>query len=194
MKKIVLSLSLLGLVIFNQSCNKNESSTAKIDFTKSYEDAASALASAQKSYDEALATNDPVKIDAAKKLLKEAQAKYLSAKDTYVSEGGKVKDEYENLVNTSKESIDKTKQAATDLTKAAAETAENKATTAVTETANKINSTIEKTDAKVTEVKDKVAAEKAKVTETAKKTQEEVQKTKDNINKTKQDLKNILTQ
>lgn len=194
MKKIVLSLSLLGLVIFNQSCNKNESSTAKIDFTKSYEDAASALASAQKSYDEALATNDPVKIDAAKKLLEEAQAKYSSAKDVLIAEGGKVKAEYENLVNTSKESIEKTKQAATDLTKAAAETAENKATTAVTETANKINSTIEKTDAKVTEVKDKVAAEKAKVTETAKKTQEEVQKTKDNINKTKQDLKNILTQ
>ncbi len=187
MKKIVLSLSLLGLVMFSQSCNKNESSTAKIDFTKSYEDAASALASAQKSYNEAVATKDPVKIDAAKKALEDAQAKYLSAKDTYVSEGGKVKAEYENLVNTSKESIEKTKQAAT-------ETAENKATTAVTETANKINSTIEKTDAKVTEVKNKVAAEKAKVTETAKKTQEEVQKTKDNINKTKQDLKNILNQ
>lgn len=202
MKKTFLTLSFLGLILLNQSCNKNESNV-KIDFTKSYEDAAMALSNAQKNYNEALASNNPAEIEAARKQLEEAQTKYIAAKDTYISGGGKVNADYENVLTSTKESLEKSKEAVSDLGNAAAAATETKATNAVSQTAEKINGSIEKAGAKINEIKDKAAADKAKVDNAVKNTKTNIQQTndnlkktaedtKENLNKTKQDLKNIF--
>jgi len=200
MKKTFLALSFLGLILFNQSCNKNESNV-KIDFTKSYEDAAMALSSAQKNFTEALASNNPAEIKAARKQLEEAQTKYITAKNTYISGGGKANADYENVLTSTKKSLEKSKEAVSDLGAAAA--TETKATNAVSQTAEKINGSIEKADAKINEIKDKATADKAKVDNAVKNTKTNIQQTndnlkktaedtKENLNKTKQDLKNIF--
>lgn len=81
MKKTLLTLALAGLVLTANSCKKNETSDVKIDFTQSYEDAALALATAQQNYQEAVASKDPARIEAAKIELQKAQDKYVESKN-----------------------------------------------------------------------------------------------------------------
>ncbi|PZU90753.1 MAG: hypothetical protein DI529_02035 [Chryseobacterium sp.] len=173
MKKTLLTLTLVGIVLTANSCNKTESSDAKIDFTQSYEDAALALSTAQKNYEAALATNDPVKIEAAKKELQAAQEKYVESKNAYVAEGGTVKSEYENYLSTSAQVLG-------------------------TQVSGTINNVVKKSDSiisdkvatavenKTAEVKDKLNTEKAKITEETKKTVADVKASAD---KTKEDFK-----
>ena len=138
MKKIIVSLSLFGLLISNQNCTKNEDSKG----STAYEKAASTLATANKNYEDAIATNDLTKIEDTKKVLEEAKNKYVDAKNTLISEGGKVKSEYENFLKTSEESIEKTKQTAKELGENTVENAKNTTESAVNETTNNINKTI----------------------------------------------------
>lgn len=188
MKKIILTLSLLGLVLTNQSCNKSESSTTKIDFTKTYEDAANALATAQKNYTEALASNDPVKIETTKKQLEEAQTKYIAAKNTYISEGGQTKTEYEDILSSSKESLENAQKTVSDLGKNPI------GTTTVNQTAEEINSSLQKADSKISEVKDQLAAKNAKANETLENAKKGVKQTNENIKKAAEDTKKSATE
>ncbi len=121
-------------------------------------------------------------------VLEEAKNKYVDAKNTLISEGGKVKSEYENFLKTSEESIEKTKQTAKELGENTVENAKKTTESAVNETTNNINKTIEKVDSKVNETK----TETTKAVETVKKTQTDLQKTKDDLDKTKKDLKSIF--
>ncbi|SIQ93604.1 hypothetical protein SAMN05880574_13611 [Chryseobacterium sp. RU37D] len=106
MKKSLLILALVTAVVSMNSCKQNETHTeAKIDFTKSYETAALALADAQKKYDEAVSTNIPEKIEAAKMQLQSAQEKYLESKKGYVAKGGEVNSKYENYLKTSTQTL-----------------------------------------------------------------------------------------
>ncbi len=173
MKKTLLTLALAGITLTANSCNKTETAETKIDFTQSYEDAALALSTAQKNYEAALATNDPVKIEAAKKELQAAQEKYVESKTAYIAEGGTVKTEYENYLTTSAQVLG-------------------------AEASSTINNVVKKSDSiisgtvatavenKTTEVKNKLNAEKAKLTEDAKKTVSDVKASAD---KTKEDFK-----
>ncbi|MBP7498562.1 MAG: hypothetical protein KA796_01700 [Chryseobacterium sp.] len=156
MKKTLLTLALAGIVLTANSCKKNESSDIKIDFTQSYEDAALALATAQKNYEEAVASNDPARIEAAKIELQKAQDKYVESKSVYVAEGGTVKAEYENNLATSTQILGAT------------------ASGVVGNVINRTDSIITgKTNAEIqnaaNEVKAKVNAEKAKLVEDANK-------------------------
>lgn len=173
MKKTLLTLALAGIVLIANSCKKNDDSTAKIDFTQSYEDAALALSTAQKNYEAALATNDPVKIEAAKKELQAAQEKYVESKKVYVAEGGTVKPEYENYLTTSTKVLGAT----------ASEAIKN-----VTKGSDSIISgaVLNAVENRAAEVKNKLDAEKAKITEETKKTVDDV---KASANKTKEDFK-----
>lgn len=169
MKKTLLTLALAGIVLTAYSCNKTESSNTKIDFTQSYEDAALALSNAQKNYEAALATNDPVKIEEAKKALQAAQARYVESKKAYIAEGGTLKSEYENYLKTSVQALGaKTSDAVSNIVKGSdsilAVAVENK----------------------TEEVKSQLNAEKAKITEETKKTVADV---KASANKAKEDFK-----
>lgn len=88
------------------ACKSNDTSE-KIDFTKSYENAALALSSAQKNYDEAVVTKDTIKIKAAKSVLQNATASYISSKNNLVSHGGTTKPAYESTLTQSEESLKK---------------------------------------------------------------------------------------
>jgi hypothetical protein len=173
MKKTLLTLALAGIVLTANSCNKNESSEVKIDFTQSYEDAALALSTAQKNYEAALATNDPVKIEAAKKELQVAQEKYVESKKVYVAEGGTVKTEYENYLTTSTQALGA----------AASETISNVVKGSDSIISGKVATAVEN---KTAEVKNKLNAEKTKITEETKKTVADVKASAD---KTKEDFK-----
>jgi len=173
MKKTLLTLALAGIVLTANSCKKNDDSTTKIDFTQSYEDAALALSTAQKKYDEAVASNDPVRIEAAKKELQAAQEKYVESKKVYVAEGGTVKSEYENYLTTSAQTLGATASAAiSNVVKGSDSIISGAVTNAV--------------ENKTAEVKNKLNAEKAKITEETKKTVADV---KASANKTKEDFK-----
>ncbi|MDP9956664.1 ABC-type Na+ efflux pump permease subunit [Epilithonimonas hungarica] len=173
MKKTLLTLALAGIVLTANSCKKNESSEVKIDFTQSYEDAALALSTAQKNYEAALATNDPVKIEAAKKELQAAQEKYVQSKNAYVAEGGTVKTEYENYLTASTQVLGATaSEAISNVVKGSDSIISGKVTTAV--------------ENKTAEVKNKLNAEKAKISEETKKTMADVKASAD---KTKEDFK-----
>lgn len=173
MKKTLLTLALAGLVLTANSCKKNETSDVKIDFTQSYEDAALALATAQQNYQEAVASKDPARIEAAKIELQKAQDKYVESKNVYVAEGGTVKTEYENNLATSTQILGNT-------------------------STGMVSNAIKKTDSLITgrtnaeidntakEIKDKVNTEKAKLVEDANKT---VADTKATAEKAKADLK-----
>lgn len=173
MKKTLLTLVLAGLVLTANSCKKNETSDVKIDFTQSYEDAALALATAQQNYQEAVASKDPARIEAAKIELQKAQDKYVESKNVYVAEGGTVKTEYENNLATSTQILGNT-------------------------STGMVSNAIKKTDSLITgrtnaeidntakEIKDKVNTEKAKLVEDANKT---VADTKATAEKAKADLK-----
>lgn len=173
MKKTLLTLALAGLVLTANSCKKNETSDVKIDFTQSYEDAALALATAQQNYQEAVASKDPARIEAAKIELQKAQDKYVESKNVYVAEGGTVKTEYENNLATSTQILGNT-------------------------STGMVSNAIKKTDSIITgrtnaeidntakEIKDKVNTEKAKLVEDANKT---VADTKAAAEKAKSDLK-----
>ena len=168
-----MSLALAGLLLTATSCKKNESSDVKIDFTQSYEDAALALSTAQKKYDEAVASNDPVKIEAARIELQKAQAKYVDSKKVYVSEGGTVKPEYETYLVTSTQVLGTQKS---DIVSNVIKKSDSIIT-------GKANAEI---DSKAKEIKDKVNTEKAKLVEDANKT---VADTKAAAEKAKSDLK-----
>lgn len=101
-KKLILGALALSFAII--SCNKTDA-TVKIDFTKSYEDAASALATAQKNFDDAVQSKDESKIAIAKAALQEAQQKYESTKTELVKGGGKVNTDFEKAANTASQSI-----------------------------------------------------------------------------------------
>jgi len=169
MKKTLLTLALAGIVLTANSCKKNDDSTTKIDFTQSYEDAALALSTAQKNYEAALATNDPVKIETARKELQAAQEKYVESKKVYVAEGGTVKTEYENYLATSSQVLGAT----------ASENAQNVAKASDSIITNAVEN-------KTAEAKNKLNAEKTKITEETKKTVADV---KASANKTKEDFK-----
>lgn len=173
MKKTLLTLALAGLVLTANSCKKNETSDVKIDFTQSYEDAALALATAQQNYQEAVASKDPARIEAAKIELQKAQDKYVESKNVYVAEGGTVKTEYENNLATS--------------TQILGNTSTGMVSNAITKTDSIItgrkNAEIDNT---AKEIKDKVNTEKAKLVEDANKT---VADTKAAAEKAKADLK-----
>lgn len=166
-------MALAGLVLTANSCKKNETSDVKIDFTQSYEDAALALATAQQNYQEAVASKDPARIEAAKIELQKAQDKYVESKNVYVAEGGTVKTEYENNLATSTQILGNT-------------------------STGMVSNAIKKTDSLITgrtnaeidntakEIKDKVNTEKAKLVEDANKT---VADTKATAEKAKADLK-----
>ncbi|MPS73406.1 MAG: hypothetical protein E2590_09695 [Chryseobacterium sp.] len=173
MKKTLLTLALAGIVLTANSCKKNDDSTAKIDFTQSYEDAALALSTAQKNYEAALATNDPVKIEAAKKELQAAQEKYVESKKVYIAEGGTVNSEYENYLTTSTKTLGAT----------ASEAIKNVAKGSDSIISGAVSNAVEN---RAAEVKNKLDAEKAKITEETKKTVDDV---KASANKTKEDFK-----
>jgi len=173
MKKTLISLALAGLLLTANSCNKNETSDAKIDFTQSYEDAALALSTAQKKYDEAIASNDPIKIEAAKIELEKAQTKYVDSKNVYVAKGGTVKPEYETILTTSTKVLGATK----------ADVVSNVIKKSDSIITGKTKAQIEST---AKEIKEKVNTEKAKLVEDANKT---VADTKATAEKAKADLK-----
>lgn len=173
MKKTLMSLALAGLLLTAVNCKKNDTSDVKIDFTQSYEDAALALATAQQNYQEAVASKDPARIEAAKIELQKAQDKYVASKKVYVAEGGTVKTEYENNLATSTQILG------------------NSSTGIVSNAIKKTDSLITgKTNAEIDnaakEIKDKVNTEKAKLVEDANKT---VADTKAAAEKAKADLK-----
>lgn len=156
MKKTLMSLALAGLLLTAYNCKKNETSDVKIDFTQSYEDAAFALATAQQNYQEAVASKDPARIEAAKIELQKAQDKYVESKKVYVAEGGTVKTEYENNLATSTQILG------------------NSSTGVVSNAIRKTDSIITgKTNAEIdktaNEIKDKVNTEKARLVEDANK-------------------------
>lgn len=106
MKKRIVIAAMAVCILSLNSCKKNETmAEVKMDFTQSYEDAALALATAQKNYDAAVASNVPEKIEAAKLELKSAQDKYVESKNVYIAKGGTVKPEYENYLNTSTQTL-----------------------------------------------------------------------------------------
>lgn len=178
MKKTLLTLALAGLVLTANSCKKNETSDVKIDFTQSYEDAALALATAQQNYQEAVASKDPARIEAAKIELQKAQDKYVESKNVYVAEGGTVKTEYENNLATS--------------TQILGNTSTGMVSNAITKTDSIITGrTNAEIDNTAKEIKDKVNTEKAKLVEDANKT---VADTKAAAEKAKADLKKSTEQ
>jgi len=173
MKKTLISLALAGLLLTANSCKKSETSDVKIDFTQSYEDAALALATAQQNYQEAVASKDPARIEAAKKELQKAQDKYVESKNVYVAEGGTVKAEYENNLATSTQILG---TSSSDIVSNVIKKSDSIIT-------GKTNAQIDNT---AKEIKDKVNTEKAKLVENANKT---VADTKAAAEKAKADLK-----
>jgi len=173
MKKTLMSLALALLLLTAASCKKNETSDVKIDFTQSYEDAALALATAQQNYQEAVASKDPARIEAAKKELQKAQDKYVESKNVYVAEGGTVKAEYENNLATSTQILG---TSSSDIVSNVIKKSDSIIT-------GKTNAQIDNT---AKEIKDKVNTEKAKLVENANKT---VADTKAAAEKAKADLK-----
>lgn len=180
MKKTLMSLALAGLLLTATNCKKNETSDVKIDFTQSYEDAAMALATAQQNYQEAVASKDPARIEAAKVELQKAQDKYVESKNVYVAEGGTVKTEYENNLATSTQILG------------------NSSTGIVSNAINRTDSIITgKTNAEIdktaNEIKDRVNTEKAKLLEDANKkvsdAKVEAEKVKANFKKSTEETK-----
>ncbi len=193
-----MSLALAGLLLTAASCKKNETSDMKIDFTQSYEDAALALSTAQKKYDEAVASNDPVKIEAAKAELQIAQQKYVDSKNVYVAEGGTVKPEYETYLTTSTQVLGTTKaDVVSNVIKKSDSIITGKTNAQIESTAKEIKEKVNTEKAKLVEdanktVADtKVAAEKAKA-DLKKKTEETKKAANDEINKAKDGLNKFL--
>lgn len=193
-----MSLALAGLLLTAASCKKNETSDVKIDFTQSYEDAALALSTAQKKYDEAVASNDPVKIEAAKAELQIAQQKYVDSKNVYVAEGGTVKPEYETYLTTSTQVLGTTKaDVVSNVIKKSDSIITGKTNAQIESTAKEIKEKVNTEKAKLVEdanktvVDTKVAAEKAKA-DLKKKTEETKKAANDEINKAKDGLNKFL--
>ena len=196
MKKTLLTLAFAGLVLTANSCKKNDTSDAKIDFTQSYEDAALALSNAQKNYNEAVATKDPVKIEAAKAELQKAQAKYVDSKKTYVSEGGTVKPAYENYLVTATQTLGTPKSdVVSSVIKKSDSILTGKTNAQIDNTAKEIKASVNNEKAKLVEdankkvSETKAAAQKAKADfqskaeETKKSANDEINKAKDDLNK-----------
>ncbi len=188
-----MSLALAGLLLTASSCKKNESSDIKIDFTKSYEDAALALSTAQKNYEEAVASNDPVKIEAAKAELQKAQSKYVASKKTYVAEGGTVKPEYETYLVTSNQVLATPKSdIVSNVIKKSDSIISGKANAKIENTANEIKARVnnekaklvEDANKKVSDAKEKVKSDLKKRTEDTKNSaNEEINKAKEGLSK-----------
>ena len=183
MKKTLLTLALAGIVLTANSCKKNESSDIKIDFTQSYEDAALALATAQKNYEEAVASNDPARIE---------------SKSVYVAEGGTVKAEYENNLATSTQIlgatasgvvgnvINRTDSIITGKTNAEIQNAANEVKAKVNAEKAKL---VEDANKKVSDAK--AEAEKAKA-DFKKSTEETKKSANEKIDKAQKDLNNLF--
>lgn len=198
MKKTLLTLALAGLVLTANSCKKNDTSDVKIDFTQSYEDAALALATAQKNYQEAVESNDPAKIEAAKNELKKAQDRYVESKNVYVAEGGTVKPEYENNLATSTQILGTPNSAVvSNVIKKTDSIFTGKTDAQIDNAAKEIKASVNAEKAKLVEnankkVADtKVAADKAKA-DIKKKAEETRKSANDEINKAKDDLNKFL--
>lgn len=71
------SLVLLGCLL---NCKKEEPDVIKLDYTNLYESAAYALVSARENYNQALQSNNPAEIEAAKKKLQLAENAYTETK------------------------------------------------------------------------------------------------------------------
>ncbi|WP_123980771.1 hypothetical protein [Chryseobacterium sp. G0201] len=163
MKKIILVLAIAGCFMTFESCSKHTSATeVRIDFTKSYEDAAMALQSAQKKYDDAVTANVPEKILVAKEELKVAQNKYEQSQKRYVSNGGTVKPQFEDYLKKSKKSLDKSmNKVVAGLDNAKMNAASQKMKTDIDAAAHKTETEIKKTSKEVKYKTDK-ALHKAK--------------------------------
>lgn len=198
MKKTLMSLALAGLLLTANSCKKNETSDVKIDFTQSYEDAALALATAQQNYQEAVASKDPARIEAAKVELQKAQDKYVESKKVYVAEGGTVKAEYENNLVTSTQILSTpSSDIVSSVIKKSDSIITGKANAQIDNTAKEIKDRVNTEKAKLVEdankkvAETKVAAEKA--TGDFKKRTEETQKAaNEKIDKAQKDLNNLF--
>ncbi|WP_028123612.1 hypothetical protein [Epilithonimonas tenax] len=198
MKKTLLTLSLAGLVLTANSCKKNDTSEVKIDFTQSYEDAALALATAQKNYQEAVESRDPAKIEAAKVELQRAQDRYIESKNIFVAEGGTLKPEYENNLETTTQIlgtpqpgvvsnvIKKTDSIITGKTNAQIDNAAKEIKASVNAEKAKLVENANKTVADT-----KVAAEKAKA-DFKKSTEETKKAANEKIDKAQKDLNNLF--
>lgn len=183
MKKNVI-LGLLALSISFTACNKSDASGVKIDFTKSYEDAASALEVAQKNYAEALKSMDQQKIEDAKIALENAQQKYASTKADLLKDGGKVNQTYEKVFNDTKAVVTSTAASTTENVQSGISNAGQEVVDkAKTELNKQVDQQVENVNSQLKNTTDKAKADLQKKVDQSK---EEVQK---NIDKTKADLK-----
>ncbi len=198
MKKNILILAFLAIVLSANSCKKNEASETKIDFTQSYEDAALTLSNAQKKYDQAVASNDPVRIEAAKQELQAAQTKYVESKKIYVAQGGTVKAEYENYSSIATQTLGtQASNTVKNIVRGKDSLITGKVSAAVENRANAVQKQVNDEKARITqETKKKVADVKAsadKTKEDFKKSAEETKKSaNEEINKAKQSLNSLL--
>ncbi len=84
--KFIILIFLFALCFIG--CTNPTNTNQKIDFTKTYEDAALTLTDAQLLYDDAIASKDSSKIADAKAKLDSARTVYLTSKTYYVANGG----------------------------------------------------------------------------------------------------------
>lgn len=198
MKKNILILTFAAIVLSANSCKKNEASETKIDFTQSYEDAALTLSNAQKKYDQAVASNDPVRIEAAKQELQAAQTKYVESKKVYVAQGGIVKAEYENYSSIATQTLGtQASNTVKNIVRGKDSLITGKVSAAVENRANAVQKQVNDEKTRITqETKKKVADVKAsadKTKEDFKKSAEETKKSaNEEINKAKQSLNSLL--
>ena len=191
-------LALAGIMLTANSCKKNDASNVKIDFTQSYEDAALALLTAQKNYDEAVAANDPLKIKSAKKELQAAQEKYLESKNIYVAEGGTVKSQYESYLVISAQTLGTQRpDSVSNVIKKYDSIITGKTNAKIENTANEVKSKVNAEKGKLVEDANKRVSDAKNTTEKAKadikKSEDETKKTtEEKINKAKQDLDNLF--
>lgn len=184
MKKNILILTFAAIVLSANSCKKNEASETKIDFTQSYEDAALTLSNAQKKYDQAVASNDPVRIEAAKQELQAAQTKYVESKKVYVAQGGTVKAEYENYSSTATRTLGtQASNTVKNIVRGKDSLITGKVSAAVENRANAVQKQVNDEKTRITqETKKKVADVKASAEETKKSANEEINKAKQSLN------------
>lgn len=184
MKKTVLIFAVFGALL--AACNSTQN-TEKIDFTKSYENAALALADAQNNFDIAIASHDTTRIAAAKVVLENATAKYVSSKKTLVANGGTAKPQYEQYLQSSTQVLSQPagKETGTSIDTILTNAANKKIQTAEQAILDKHGQAIGNISKTVNDGKSKVNA----ITENAK---QNVQKVGDNLNKKQEDSKKKL--
>lgn len=180
-KFILIACIILMPCALISSCKKDNAATEKIDFTKAYEEAASALTTAQKNFDLAVSSKDATKIASAAKALQAAQAKYEETKKSYVSNGGTINQQYESVLKSSQEAV-KNSSVISSIS-----AAKDSVSGVSSKVANVKHQAQKELNTKATETKAKIDAEKAKLKESTesakKKVDENVDKAKDKLNK-----------